>query len=116
MRLIDYTPGGASYNPAAVNDIGAADEIHGDNGDDFIYGQVGNVSLGPGHDGLRATWFVGYRGDVAFAVLRLTHSSSASAAPVARQFLQNLPAGSSPRHYVDFSNTKQPCRCTVASY
>ena len=59
-----------------------------------IYGQVGNVPLGPGHAGLRATWFVGYRGDVAFAVLQLTHSASASAAPVARQFLQNLPAGS----------------------
>ena len=59
-----------------------------------IYGQVGNVPLGPGHQGLRGTWFVGYRGDVAFAVLQLTPSSSASAAPVARQFLQNLPAGS----------------------
>jgi cell division protein FtsI/penicillin-binding protein 2 len=59
-----------------------------------IYGQVGNVSLGPGHPGLRASWFVGYRDGVAFAVLQLTHSASASAAPVARQFLQNLPAGS----------------------
>jgi hypothetical protein len=37
---------------------------------------------------------VGYRGGVAFAVLELTRSASSSAAPVARAFLQSLPAGS----------------------
>jgi membrane peptidoglycan carboxypeptidase len=58
-----------------------------------VFGQVGNVSLGPKHGGLRAVWFVGYRGGVAFAVLELTRSASSSAAPVARTFLQDLPAG-----------------------
>jgi hypothetical protein len=59
-----------------------------------VFGQVGNVSLGLGHNGLRAVWFVGYRGGVAFAVLELTKSASSSAAPVARAFLENLPATS----------------------
>ena len=68
-RLIDYTPGGASYNPAAVNDIGAADEVHGDNGDDFIYGQGGNdVLFGDGQNdtivgGYGSDWISGGNGD-----------------------------------------------------
>jgi len=42
-QLLDYTPGGSDYNAtAAARDIGAADEIHGESGDDFIYAQVGN--------------------------------------------------------------------------
>jgi membrane peptidoglycan carboxypeptidase len=57
-----------------------------------VFGQVGNVSLGPGHGGLRAVWFVGYRGGVAFAVLELTKSANSSAAPAARAFLENLAA------------------------
>ncbi|MEP7026920.1 MAG: penicillin-binding transpeptidase domain-containing protein, partial [Actinomycetota bacterium] len=69
---------------------GRAAAIHGE----AISGQVANVSLGPAHDGLRVTWFVGYRGGVAFAVCEMTRSASDSAAPVARQFLQSLPAGS----------------------
>jgi cell division protein FtsI/penicillin-binding protein 2 len=59
-----------------------------------VFGQVGNVSLGPHHNGLHAVWFVGYRGGVAFAVLELTKSAHSSAAPVARSFLQNLPTTS----------------------
>ena len=62
-----------------------------------VYGQVGNVSLGRGHrgrHGLRASWFVGYRGNVAFAVLELTRSARRSAAPVAGHFLQALRAHS----------------------
>jgi len=59
-----------------------------------IFGQVGNVSLGPKHDGLHAVWFVGYRGGVAFALLELTRSAKSSAAPAARTFLENLPATS----------------------
>jgi hypothetical protein len=38
-ELLDYTPGGAD------DDIGAADEIHGEFGDDFIYGMVGDDVL-----------------------------------------------------------------------
>ncbi len=59
-----------------------------------VYGQVGNVSLGPGHHGLRASWFVGYRGDVAFAVIEFTRSPRTSAASVAGKFLRELSARS----------------------
>jgi cell division protein FtsI/penicillin-binding protein 2 len=43
-----------------------------------------------GHN-LQAWWFVGYRGNVAFAVLEVGKSSG-SAAPLAAQFLRSLPA------------------------
>jgi cell division protein FtsI/penicillin-binding protein 2 len=59
-----------------------------------VYGQVGNVSLAGGQHGLRASWFVGYRGSVAFAVLEVTRSPRASAAPVAGEFLRGLPTRS----------------------
>ena len=55
-----------------------------------VYGQVGNVVLGTGQHGLRASWFVGYRGGVAFAVLEFTRSARTSAAPVAGEFLREL--------------------------
>jgi Ca2+-binding RTX toxin-like protein len=50
--LIDYTPGGADYDPTvAATDIGGADVIHGEAGDDFIYGMVGNdILFGEGQD------------------------------------------------------------------
>lgn len=44
-QLLDYTPGGIDHSAAAANDIGAADEIHGESGDDFLYGQKGNDVL-----------------------------------------------------------------------
>ena len=50
-RLLDYTPGGVDLDPAAVDDNGAADEIHGESGDDFIYGMVGpDILYGDGQD------------------------------------------------------------------
>jgi Ca2+-binding RTX toxin-like protein len=53
-ELLDYHPGGPDYlaNTGEIdNDIGAADEIHGESGDDFIYGQVGNdILFGEGQD------------------------------------------------------------------
>ncbi len=51
-QLLDYTPGGADFNPAGTaNDIGASDEIHGESGDDAIYGQRGgDVLFGDGQD------------------------------------------------------------------
>jgi Ca2+-binding RTX toxin-like protein len=53
-ELIDYTPGGLDYLPTsgqAAEDIGAADEIHGESGDDFCYGMVGNdILFGEGQD------------------------------------------------------------------
>jgi Ca2+-binding RTX toxin-like protein len=45
VQLLDYTPGG---DPS---DIGAADLIHGEAGDDFIHGMTGNdVLFGEGQD------------------------------------------------------------------
>ena len=68
-RLLDYTPGGLDYSPAAASDIGAADEIHGESGDDFIYGQKGSdVIYGDGQDddivgGYGNDWISGGTGD-----------------------------------------------------
>jgi cell division protein FtsI/penicillin-binding protein 2 len=56
-----------------------------------VYGQVGSVPLGT--DGLQAAWFVGFQGNVAFAVLQLTRSPSVSAAPLAGRFLSDIKAG-----------------------
>jgi cell division protein FtsI/penicillin-binding protein 2 len=53
-----------------------------------VYGQVGNAPLG--QHGLRTSWFVGYQGDIAFAVIELTKSTSQSAAPLAGSFLRAL--------------------------
>jgi hypothetical protein len=57
-----------------------------------VYGQVGSAPLGTA--GLQAAWFVGFQGNVAFAVLQLTRSPSVSAAPLAGRFLSDLQAGS----------------------
>ena len=51
-----------------------------------VYGQVGTAPVAPGSRWW-AHWFVGYRGDVAFAVLELTRSASASAVPLGAAFL-----------------------------
>lgn len=49
--LLDYTPGGAEFDPAALSDRGAGDEIHGESGDDHIYGMTGaDVLYGEGQD------------------------------------------------------------------
>jgi cell division protein FtsI/penicillin-binding protein 2 len=58
-----------------------------------VFGQVGNAPLAAGH-GLRIGWYVGYQGDIAFAVVELGRSASASAAPLAGRFLQQIKAGS----------------------
>jgi hypothetical protein len=76
VRLLDYSPGGPDINGAdpanpanAKNDIGAADEIHGESGDDFIYGQLGNDWLyGEGQNddiigGYGNDWISGGTGD-----------------------------------------------------
>ncbi len=59
-----------------------------------VCGQVGSAPLGSGGKGLWTDWFVGFRGNVAFAVLELTRSAHGSAAPLAGQFLHDLRAGS----------------------
>jgi len=58
-----------------------------------VFGQVGSSPLAPDGHGLRATWFVGFRGTVAFAVLELTRSPDQSAAQLAGQFLGGLRPG-----------------------
>jgi cell division protein FtsI/penicillin-binding protein 2 len=57
-----------------------------------VYGQVGSAPDGSG--GLRSAWFVGFQGNVAFAVVELTKSARTSAAPLAGRFLTKLQAGS----------------------
>ncbi|CAM5793933.1 LEPR-XLL domain-containing protein [Rhizobacter fulvus] len=67
-ELLDYTPGGIDQVPGAV-DIGAADELHGESGDDFVYGMSGNdVLFGEGQDddligGWGHDWISGGTGD-----------------------------------------------------
>src|SRR5207247_2211033 len=67
--LLDYTAGGPDFTAAAANDIGAADEIHGENGDDVVYGMKGNdVLYGDGQDdtivgGYGNDWISGGTGD-----------------------------------------------------
>jgi RTX calcium-binding nonapeptide repeat (4 copies) len=76
VRPLDYTQGGPDFNgadpinPAIVKgDIGSADEIHGESGDDFIYGLLGNDWLfGEGQSddiigGYGNDWISGGTGD-----------------------------------------------------
>ena len=72
-ELLDYTPGGPDYvgqaGPLVTGDIGAADEVHGESGDDFIYGMAGNdVLFGDGQNdsiigGYGNDWISGGTGD-----------------------------------------------------
>ncbi len=49
--LVDYTEGGIDFNAAASADLGAGDELHGESGDDFLYGMTGHdVMFGEGQD------------------------------------------------------------------
>jgi|CZKT01.1.fsa_nt_gi cell division protein FtsI/penicillin-binding protein 2 len=59
-----------------------------------VFGQVGSAPLGTAQAGTWASWFVGFRGGVAFAVLEVTRSPSTAAASLAGQFLRGFPAGS----------------------
>ena len=56
-----------------------------------VYGQVGTVAMRTGKHPVWASWFVGYRGDVAIAALELSHSPATSAAPLAAQILAAAP-------------------------
>ena len=69
-RLLDYTPGGSDYDAVgAAFDIGSDDEIHGESGDDFIYGMCGSdVLFGDSQDddiigGYGNDWISGGTGD-----------------------------------------------------
>jgi hypothetical protein len=57
-----------------------------------VHGQVGTAPIdGPGRHQRWAAWFVGYRGDVAFAVLEISGSPRVSAARLAASFLRAAP-------------------------
>ncbi len=56
-----------------------------------VHGQVGTVSLRGGKHPVWATWFVGYRGDVAFAVLEFSPSPAVSAVPLGASVLAAAP-------------------------
>ena len=56
--------------------------------------RAGGQRAVPGADHLWINWFVGYQGNIAFAVVELGKSPSASAAPLAGTFLRNLQTGS----------------------
>ena len=59
-----------------------------------LYGQVGSAPLG-GHPGIRAIWFVGFRGGVAFAVVAFSRSAAFDPAVlIARLFAKQLRPGS----------------------
>lgn len=70
----------AGTHPNAVADVG---------GD--VHGQAGSAPYNRGH--LRLNWFVGYRGNVAFAVVDLSKSAATSAAPLAGSFLRDIQPG-----------------------
>jgi cell division protein FtsI/penicillin-binding protein 2 len=57
-----------------------------------VYGQVGTALLdGSGRHKRWAAWFVGYRGQTAFAVLQFSASPRVSALPLAASFLRAAP-------------------------
>jgi cell division protein FtsI/penicillin-binding protein 2 len=58
----------------------------------MVYGQVGTAPLTSGKHPKWATWFVGYRGGIAFAAVEFTRSPRVSAAALARSFLLSAPA------------------------
>lgn len=57
-----------------------------------VYGQVGTVQVHAGRHPVWASWFVGYRGDVAFAVLEFSRTPATSAVRLAARFLAAAPA------------------------
>ncbi len=71
VDLLDYTPGGPTFNPAANNDIGLASEIHAESGDTTIYGGPGSDTIfgGAGDDdiigGYGNKWISGGSGNAA---------------------------------------------------
>jgi cell division protein FtsI/penicillin-binding protein 2 len=56
-----------------------------------VYGQVGTAALGTGKHHKWLSWFVGYRGDVAFAALQITPSPATSAVSLGARFLAAAP-------------------------
>jgi hypothetical protein len=55
-----------------------------------VYGQVGTVALGSGKHHKWASWFVGYRGDMAFAVMDITSSPGSPAVQLGARLLAGI--------------------------
>jgi cell division protein FtsI/penicillin-binding protein 2 len=55
-----------------------------------VFGQIGSTGPGSVGKGLGSSWFVGYQGGIAFAVLEFTRSADVSAAGLAGTFLSNV--------------------------
>ena len=72
---------------AAARGPNKAADIDGD-----VFAQSGNAPYLTSK--LRISWFVGYQGDIAFAVVELGKSAAGTAAPLAGSFLRNVQAGS----------------------
>ena len=76
-----------------------------------VYGQTALVQTGSGRSAQWQSWFVGYRGDVAFTVLASSQSPQISASVLAAQFLSALtPADPAPlpTRYKTLRDRKQP--------
>jgi cell division protein FtsI/penicillin-binding protein 2 len=58
-----------------------------------VYGQVGTAAYGTGKHHKWVSWFVGYRGNMAFAALEITPKASTSAVQLAASFLASAPSG-----------------------
>lgn len=56
-----------------------------------VYGQTALIPTGSGRSAQWQSWFVGYRGDVAFTILTSNESPQISASALAAQFLSALP-------------------------
>ena len=76
----------ALMRATVTSGAGAAADIGGSP----IYGQVGSTAAGSVGKGLGSSWFVGYQGGIAFAILQFTRSPGTSAATLAGTFLSNL--------------------------
>jgi cell division protein FtsI/penicillin-binding protein 2 len=57
-----------------------------------VFGKTGTAEFGPGNPPATHAWFIGFRGDVAFAVLVEGGGVGGQvAAPIAAKFLRQLP-------------------------
>jgi hypothetical protein len=59
-----------------------------------VFGQTALVQTGTGHHTQYQSWFVGFRGNIAFTVLLASSSHDISASVLAGQFLNALQASS----------------------
>ena len=102
--LVDDPPQGAAAPPVAV-DPGIDASLHqlmravvtsgtgtAANVGNAVFGKTGTAEFGPGDPPATHAWFIGFRGDVAFAVLVEGGGVGGQvAAPIAAKFLHALP-------------------------